>query len=96
MADFKEAFELTLAHEGGYVKDPDDRGGETYKGIARRYNPGWSGWARIDKAKKQALKVAGPDKANPATEGDDTAKLRPHWHRGRCSQEEQDGAEEQR
>ncbi|HJW81700.1 MAG TPA: glycosyl hydrolase 108 family protein [Acidiferrobacterales bacterium] len=53
MADFKEAFELTLAHEGGYVKDPDDRGGETYKGIARRYNPGWPGWARINKAKQQ-------------------------------------------
>ena len=53
MADFKEAFELTLAHEGGYAKDPDDRGGETYKGIARRYNPGWPGWGRIDKAKKQ-------------------------------------------
>jgi lysozyme family protein len=53
MADFMEAFETTLAHEGGYVKDPDDRGGETYKGIARRYNPGWPGWARIDNAKKQ-------------------------------------------
>ncbi len=53
MADFKEAFELTLAHEGGYVKDPDDRGGETYNGIARRHNPGWSGWARIETAKKR-------------------------------------------
>jgi len=53
MANFKEAFELTLGHEGGYVKDPEDRGGETYKGVARRYNPGWPGWVRIDKAKKQ-------------------------------------------
>jgi lysozyme family protein len=52
VAEFKQAFELTLSHEGGYVKDPDDRGGETYKGIARRYNPGWPGWARIDKARK--------------------------------------------
>jgi len=31
---------LTLAHVGGYVKDPHDAGGETYKGIARRFNPG--------------------------------------------------------
>ena len=78
MADFKEAFELTLAHEGGYVKDPDDRGGETYKGIARRYNPGWSGWVRIDKAKKQRgfpqnLKV------DPALQTEAAAFYRSHY-----------------
>lgn len=52
MAIFRQALARTLEHEGGYVRDPVDRGGETYRGIARRYNPGWSGWVRIDKAKK--------------------------------------------
>ena len=41
-----------MGHEGGCVDDPADKGGETYKGIARRYNPGWNGWKQIE-----ALKV---------------------------------------
>ena len=32
---FLQAFEITLEHEGGYVFDKDDAGGETYKGVAR-------------------------------------------------------------
>lgn len=35
MAKFEHALQLLLQHEGGYVNDPDDQGGETYKGIAR-------------------------------------------------------------
>lgn len=53
MADFRAAFDVTMGHEGGYVNDPNDAGGETYKGIARRYNPDWSGWQVIDAAKDQ-------------------------------------------
>lgn len=52
MAQFEQALRRTLAHEGGYVKDPDDPGGETYKGIARRYHPRWAGWTRIDRARR--------------------------------------------
>lgn len=48
MADFIKAYEKTMGHEGGYVFDPDDAGGETYKGIARQYNSGWKGWDIID------------------------------------------------
>jgi len=48
VADFGAAYSKTMSHEGGYVDDPTDRGGETYKGIARRYNPDWVGWQRID------------------------------------------------
>jgi len=40
-----------LGHEGGYSNDPDDVGGETYKGIARNYHSDWPGWAIIDNAK---------------------------------------------
>jgi lysozyme family protein len=38
MAEFKTAFEVTMKAEGGYVNDPDDPGGETYKGSARARN----------------------------------------------------------
>jgi lysozyme family protein len=52
MADFEKAYRETMGHEGGYAKDADDLGGETYRGIARKFNPGWSGWPKIDKAKR--------------------------------------------
>ena len=52
MAKFDEAFGKTAAIEGGYVFDPDDAGGETYKGISRRFNPSWGGWDKIDEVKK--------------------------------------------
>jgi lysozyme family protein len=48
MANFDQAFGITMGHEGGYANDPTDVGGETYRGISRRYHPGWSGWKIID------------------------------------------------
>jgi lysozyme family protein len=51
MANFEEAYYLTLGHEGGYANDPTDAGGETYMGISRVYNPSWYGWGIIDEAK---------------------------------------------
>ena len=45
---FDKAYELTRKHEGGYVNDPADMGGETYKGVSRRYHPSWPGWDLID------------------------------------------------
>lgn len=47
--NFKLAFNFTMQSEGGYVNDPKDLGGETYRGISRRFNPQWSGWSLIDK-----------------------------------------------
>jgi lysozyme family protein len=35
-------------HEGAYSCDPHDPGGETYKGVARKMNPSWPGWALVD------------------------------------------------
>ncbi len=51
MADFDKALLVVLKHEGGYAKDPVDRGGETYRGVARRIHLSWSGWRRVDALK---------------------------------------------
>lgn len=51
MANFDEAFDITMGHEGGYTNDSYDVGGETYRGIARKYNPHWEGWNVIDDTK---------------------------------------------
>ncbi|MEY4753495.1 MAG: hypothetical protein RJA44_1170 [Pseudomonadota bacterium] len=53
MADFAAAFEHTMKAEGGYVFDPADPGGETYKGIARKPNPKWEGWPLVDQMKRR-------------------------------------------
>ncbi len=52
-AQYNEALKVLLKNEGGYVFDPNDRGGETYKGIARNFFPKWTGWTIIDQAKKE-------------------------------------------
>lgn len=62
MADFNKAFQLMIAHEGGYVNDPDDPGGETYKGVARKIHSKWDGWTKIDLLKRQADFPANLDK----------------------------------
>lgn len=50
---FDTFFPILLKHEGGYAFVKGDKGGETYMGISRRYNPSWSGWAVIDAEKKR-------------------------------------------
>lgn len=51
MAVFEKAFAKTVAAEGGYVNNPNDRGGETYMGITRKNYPKIKMWATIDKLK---------------------------------------------
>lgn len=53
MADFERAHAKTAANEGGYANDPIDAGGETWKGISRRFHPQWPGWAIIDAEKER-------------------------------------------
>lgn len=48
MADFKIAIKPVLLAEGGYVNDPSDSGGETYRGISRKNFPKWAGWSIVD------------------------------------------------
>lgn len=54
MANFDMSYDRLLKHEGGYSDDPHDRGGETYKGISRKYHPSWGGWDIIDKSKLES------------------------------------------
>lgn len=53
MANFNLALSKVLLHEGGYVNDPDDLGGETFKGISRNSHPFWEGWFYIDQCKSK-------------------------------------------
>lgn len=53
MADFNQAYKKMITHEGGYVNDPDDPGGETYKGVSRKNWGTWEGWVTIDLLKRQ-------------------------------------------
>jgi lysozyme family protein len=48
MADFKLFYPILLRKEGGYANDPDDKGGETYKGVARNIHPKLALWQLVD------------------------------------------------
>lgn len=50
--------------EGGYANDPDDKGGETYKGISRNNFPNWPGWKVVD-----MTKATNPKNLDAALEG---------------------------
>ena len=39
MTAFDQAFDILIGHEGGYVNNPDDPGGETKYGISKRSYP---------------------------------------------------------
>lgn len=55
---FDKALEQVLKDEGGYVNDPIDSGGETFRGVSRNNNPNWRGWKLIDEAKAKGHKTA--------------------------------------
>jgi len=48
MADFQTAYNLLKIQEGGLSNDPNDRGGKTFMGISKVFDPEWVGWGRID------------------------------------------------
>ena len=45
------AYKKTGGWEGGWNNIKGDRGGETYKGIARNFHPTWPGWKIVDSNK---------------------------------------------
>jgi len=49
MSLFKKVLAFCLSFEGELANHPHDRGGLTWKGIARNAHPDWEGWAYIDK-----------------------------------------------
>jgi lysozyme family protein len=51
------AFDKLIGFEGLYSNDPNDRGGETWKGISRNNFPKWEGWTIIDRIKAQTDKT---------------------------------------
>ncbi|MBL4677576.1 MAG: hypothetical protein JKY70_15445 [Mucilaginibacter sp.] len=50
---FKKAYAATMQNEGGYANDPHDRGGETWRGVARNSWGAWPGWKIVDAIKAQ-------------------------------------------
>lgn len=52
---FDFALDLVLEHEGGYVNDPQDPGGETIYGISRRAHP--EAWRNGVPSKDQAAEI---------------------------------------
>ena len=52
MANFTQAINPVIQSEGGYVDDPEDRGGETICGISRNAHPNWKGWETVDGIKE--------------------------------------------
>lgn len=53
MRNFDVAYKALMVFENGYANDPDDAGGETWKGIARNFNPNWPGWVIINEYKRK-------------------------------------------
>ncbi|MDG1874240.1 MAG: glycosyl hydrolase 108 family protein [Mariniblastus sp.] len=52
MANFDIAYGETEIREGGYVNDPVDKGGETHRGVTRKYHPQWPGWKIVEQLKR--------------------------------------------
>jgi len=48
MSHYLRILKSTLRIEGVYSNDPDDPGGETYCGIARKRHSTWTGWKIVD------------------------------------------------
>lgn len=58
MALFEPAYSIVQRNEGGLVNNPADKGGLTYAGIARNFNPAWQGFTYIDfKARTEGISL---------------------------------------
>ncbi len=53
MANFEISYKLTANNEGFYSLDPNDAGGETIYGVARKMHPNLKLWTIVDRFKKQ-------------------------------------------
>ena len=48
MTNFEKAYQELFGMEGVYSVDKEDKGGETFCGIARNYHKSWAGWRIVD------------------------------------------------
>lgn len=64
--DYVNALTFTLSAEGLFSNVVGDKGGITFKGIARVYNARWDGWRIIDKALEQYPELKNPWNKAPA------------------------------
>lgn len=58
--DYVRALAFTSSAEGAFANVVGDKGGITFKGIARTYNARWDGWRIIDKALEQYPELKTP------------------------------------
>lgn len=53
----ERALQFLSKQEGGWANDAHDRGGETFRGIARKHHPDWKGWPLIDSGLRQTSEL---------------------------------------
>lgn len=53
MAQFSISYRKTGDHEGGYANNPNDKGGETWRGASRIKHPDMEIWSIIDQRKTE-------------------------------------------
>ena len=63
--DYVNALVFSMTAEGLFANVIGDKGGITFKGIARTYNGKWSGWRIIDKALEKYPELKTPYKKAP-------------------------------
>lgn len=79
MAQFEDAYLLERKHEGYYVNNPLDKGGETYAGIARKIHPSNPIWSVVDQYKKEIGRDLKRNEKVPNTEPYVKAFYRSLW-----------------
>lgn len=72
MAQFGPAYLLERKHEGYYVNNPADKGGETYAGIARNIHPYYKIWPYVDSYKRT---IGRPLKTNEKIPGENIEQM---------------------
>lgn len=65
--DYVRCLLFTMSAEGAYSFRKADTGLQTYKGISRKWNPKWSGWAIVDKALEKYPELKVPYTKPPAS-----------------------------
>ncbi len=82
MEVYEKALKKLLIHEGGYSNHSADRGGETYKGITKKYYGKWDGWAIIDAQEDKEALDSNKDLQKKVADFYYTY----YWHKLKCDQ----------